>query len=151
MIQSHFSRHFICIRGIVSFGTAFIFLGGFMDTKQKLYDNNRIRYVQTKFYSTSAEKDKILRNKEAAGYKYEVDFINDMCCNGFVVNREYPFLQDLKKCSYELGKHGVNINQIAKKVNSGSEFTQYDFDYLRDLLEEQSKIIRFAFRYFLGE
>lgn len=47
-----------------------------------------------------------------------MDFINDMRCNGFVVNREYPFLQDLKKCSYELGKHGININQIAKKVTN---------------------------------
>ncbi|MCX4344010.1 MAG: plasmid mobilization relaxosome protein MobC [Kineothrix sp.] len=122
-----------------------------MQDKNYQYEANRIRNIQMKFRSTEAEKNAIKKNMEAAGYKYEVDFINDMCCNGFVINREYPFLQDLKNCSYELSKQGANINQIARKVNSGAPFTQYDFDYLRELLEEQGKILRFAFRYFLGD
>lgn len=119
--------------------------------KQNQYEENRIRNVQMKFRSTEAEKCRIIKNMEAAGYKHTGDFINDMCCNGFVIKREYPFLHDLKNCSYELSRHGNNINQIARKVNSGAVFTQYDFDYLRELLEEQGRIIRFAFRYFLGD
>lgn len=122
-----------------------------MQDKDSQYETNRIRNIQMKFRSTEAEREAIRKNMEAAGYKYEVDFINDMCCNGFVINREYPFLQDLKNCAFELSRQGTNINQIAKKVNSGTPFTQYDFDYLRDLLEEQGRILRFAFRYFLED
>lgn len=122
-----------------------------MQSKNSQYEENRIRNIQMKFRCTEAEKDTIRKNMKDAGYRYEVDFINDMCCNGFVIKREYPFLQDLKNCAYELSKQGNNVNQIARKVNSGEAFTQYDFEYLRELLEEQGRILRFAFRYFLGD
>lgn len=45
-----------------------------------------------------------------------MDFINDMRCNGFVVNREYPFLQDLKKCSYELANMELTLIRLRKRL-----------------------------------
>lgn len=61
------------------------------------------------------EKEWELIQKKAADVKCDTtNYIKKMALNGYIINYELDVLNDF---IYELNKIGVNINQIAKRVN----------------------------------
>jgi len=81
------------------------------------------RPLQIKFYVTETEKEILRRRMAEAGTKRQSDFLRKMALNGMILNVDYSQINDV--CD-KLGRIGVNINQIAKRVNSTSNIYSDD-------------------------
>ena len=79
------------------------------------------REVQVKFRVTAHEKELIKERMKMCGIKNMARFLRLMAINGCIINTDYS---ELKARNYELHKIGVNINQIAKRVNETDHHPQ---------------------------
>ncbi|KAF0052066.1 plasmid mobilization protein [Streptococcus agalactiae] len=96
--------------------------------------NERSRPIQKLFWITEEEQVKIKRQMVKAKIKNFSNFARLMLTNGQVTVVNFDELLDVKK---EVNKIGVNINQIAKAVNTGDEVT---LDLLEKLLSQVDHI-----------
>lgn len=90
------------------------------------------RPVQIKFRVTSHERDLIKKRMEMCGIKNMAMYLRLMAINGCVINPDYS---ELKARNYELHKIGVNINQIAKKVNETDRIFSGDIERLQEMMD----------------
>lgn len=74
------------------------------------------------------EKRALLTNANSTS-----SYIRHMAINGIIVNYEN---KEIKKLIKSLGKIGVNINQIATRVNSTNSMYIEDVHYLRKVMNE---------------
>jgi len=83
-------------------------------------------------YFSDAEETMILERMKAAHFNNFSDYIRHSAINVnlFVVDDS----EEIKAFTYELNKIGVNINQIAHKLNSGEMVSQKTIDELKDML-----------------
>jgi len=94
----------------------------------------RTRPVQIKFYVTEDERDFILKKMEVAKIKKQSDYLRKMACDGYILNVDFSEFRDLFA---NLKKAAVNINQIARRVNSTNNVYSED---VAELQERQEKI-----------
>ena len=66
-------------------------------------------------------------------------FIRKMAIDGYIVNTDTT---PLKKQYEEMHKIGVNINQIAKKVNSTGDLYSEEMQELKEMEKEFWRILR---------
>ena len=90
------------------------------------------RPIQIKFRVTSREKDMIRERMEMCGIKNMARFLRLMAINGCIINTDYS---ELKVRNYELHKIGVNINQIAKRVNETDRLHSGDVEKLQEMMD----------------
>ena len=102
------------------------------------YEKARIRKVRHEVRTTEIE-DKILREKAEFCNMNVSRYLIKMGIDGYIV------IQDLKRLSQlanEIGKIGVNINQIAHKVNSDNVVMDRDMKSIKASLDDIYDMIR---------
>ena len=102
--------------------------------------NNRKRNVQIKFRVTEEERSLIEEKMKQVPTSNMEAYLRKMAIDGYIIQIDHS---DIKKMTAELQKIGVNINQIAKRVNSTSVIYKDDINDLKKLLEKQGKDIYF--------
>lgn len=100
---------------------------------------NRIRSHEIKIRATDYEYMLIKERKEKSGADSLNEYILKAAIDGYIINVDYS---DFKQLIFELNKIGVNINQIAHKVNSTNQVYQTDMDELQDNMKLIWKLIR---------
>ena len=105
-------------------------------------DKFRIRNKAIYIMTTEYEYARIKQQQEASG-KYSLrEYMIEMAINGYIIHVDYS---NLKELASEINKIGVNINQIAHKVNSQDAVYQTDVDELREKIELIWKMLRKKF------
>jgi len=93
------------------------------EVSQTLYENGkeqqhmdgRKRTVQVKFRVTEAERDLILEKMKLIPTNNMAAYLRKIAIDGYIVQVDHS---DIKAMTAEIQKIGVNINQIARRVNS---------------------------------
>ena len=95
-------------------------------------DDRRVR--NRKFQIWLSDKEfQLLADKADYCHVTKADFVRTMVVKGAVIRFEN---EKISKLLYEVNKIGVNINQIAKKVNTKDAFLREDYDLLQSLYHE---------------
>ncbi len=93
--------------------------------------DGRKRTVQVKFRVTEAERDLILEKMKLIPTKNMAAYLRKIAIDGYIVQVDHS---DIKAMTAEIQKIGVNINQIARRVNSTGGVYREDIDELKGAL-----------------
>ena len=77
--------------------------------------DGRKRTVQIKFRVTEAERDLILEKMKLIPTRNMAAYLRKIAIDGYILQVDHT---DIKAMTAEIQKIGVNVNQIAKRVNS---------------------------------
>lgn len=101
----------------------------------------RKRAIQLKFYVTEQErilieeKMKLLQTDNLGAY------LRKMAIDGYIIQLDYSAI---KEQTAEIQKVGVNVNQIAKRVNSTGNAYQEDLEEIKGALEKIWQLQRYT-------
>ena len=101
----------------------------------------RKRAIQLKFYVTEQErilieeKMKLLQTDNLGAY------LRKMAIDGYIIQLDYSAIKDQ---TAEIQKVGVNVNQIAKRVNSTGNAYQEDLEEIKGALEKIWQLQRYT-------
>lgn len=96
---------------------------------------NRKRNVKMEFYVLPEEKEIIKKKMEIAHKKNLSEYLREAAVYDRVIVYDYDGLA-LRDLTKEINKIGVNINQVAARVNSTDNVYQEDLDYLKTEVEK---------------
>ena len=99
----------------------------------------RKRNIQILFCVSPEEKKLIRRKMIEAKTKNMGAYLRKMAIDGYIVNTDTT---PLKKQYEEMHKIGVNINQIAKKVNTTGDLYPEEMQELKEMVKELWRILR---------
>ena len=99
----------------------------------------RKRNIQILFCVSAEEKKLIRRKMIESKTKNMGAYLRKMAIDGYIVNTDTT---PLKKQYEEMHKIGVNINQIAKKVNSTGDLYPEEMQELKEMVKELWRILR---------
>ena len=99
----------------------------------------RKRNIQILFCVSPEEKKLIRRKMIEAKTKNMGAYLRKMAIDGYIVNTDTT---PLKKQYKEMHKIGVNINQIAKKVNSTGDLYPEEMQELKEMVKELWRILK---------
>ena len=99
----------------------------------------RKRNIQILFCVSQEEKKLIRRKMIESKTKNMGAYLRKMAIDGYIVNTDTT---PLKKQYEEMHKIGVNINQIAKKVNSTGDLYPEEKQELKEMVKELWRILR---------
>ena len=80
------------------------------------------------------EYEQIQKRMAQLGFTNQSAYMREMACSGRIVQFD---AKDIRDVSYEMHKAGTNINQIAKRINSGGRYDDKEF---RQVQEDFSRI-----------
>ena len=103
--------------------------------------DGRKRTVQVKFRVTEAERDLILEKMKLIPTNNMAAYLRKIAIDGYIVQVDHS---DIKAMTAEIQKIGVNINQIARRVNSTSSVYREDIDELKGALDEIWRLQRLS-------
>lgn len=91
------------------------------------------------YFKVTDEERKLIEQKmEQAGIHNMSAYIRKMCIDGYVIRLELP---ELTECAKYLRRASANMNQIAKRVNSGGGYSPGELDGIStDLAEGNQKL-----------
>ena len=101
--------------------------------------SKRKRNVQILFCVTPEEKKLIRRKMIESKTKNMGAYLRKMAIDGYIVNTDTT---PLKKQYEEMHKIGVNINHIAKKVNTTGDLYPEETKELKEMVKELWHILR---------
>ena len=87
------------------------------------------------FKVTDEERNLIKRRMELAGIRNMSAYIRKMCIDGYTVHLQIP---ELTECAKLLRYTSNNVNQIARRVNSGGGVYPDEMDEINAKLTEAS-------------
>jgi len=99
------------------------------------------RPVQIKFRVTEAERDLIYEKMRLLQTNNLAAYLRKIAIDGYIINTDNS---DLKVIAAEMQKIGVNINQIARRVNSTSRIYEQDFDEMKKGIDEIWRLLRLS-------
>jgi hypothetical protein len=99
----------------------------------------RKRSIQMLFCVTQEEKDLIRRKMLLSKTRNMGAYLRKMAIDGYIVNVDTTPLKQIYK---EMHKIGVNINQIAKQVNTTGDIYHEDLENLKARVDEIWHILR---------
>lgn len=99
----------------------------------------RKRTVQIKFRVTEEERDFIHRKMTEVPTQNMEAYLRKMALDGYIVHVDYSHLKELTS---EIQKIGVNINQIARWLNSGGELYAQDIAYIKEAMNAIWQLLR---------
>jgi hypothetical protein len=99
----------------------------------------RKRNVLLKFRVTEAERDLIYEKMRLLHTNNLAAYARKMLIGGYIIA---PDNSDLKAVAAEMQKIGVNINQIARRVNAGGSFYEQDLDGIKRGMEDIWRLLR---------
>lgn len=91
--------------------------------------SGRKRNVQIKFRVTEQERKLIEEKMRQIPTNNMEAYLRKMAIDGYIVNVDYT---DIRAMTYEIQKIGVNINQIAHRVNSTDTIYAHDIEELKE-------------------
>ena len=103
--------------------------------------DGRKRTVQIKFRVTEAERDLILEKMKLIPTNNMAAYLRKIAIDGYIVQVDHS---DIKAMTAEIQKIGVNINQVARRVNSTGSVYQEDIDELKGALDEIWRLQRLS-------
>ena len=86
--------------------------------------SGRKRDIMIRFRVTEAEQEMILEKMRQLGTNNLAAYLRKIAIDGYIINTDNS---DLKSIAAEMQKIGININQIARRVNSTSRIYEQDF------------------------
>ena len=93
----------------------------------------RKRNIQIKFYVTEEEKQLIDEKLSQLPTRRYGAYLRKMAIDGYIIKLDTA---DIKVFTGELAAIGRNINQIAKRVNTGDSLYREDIQEIRERLDE---------------
>ena len=99
------------------------------------------RQVQIKFRVTEAERDLIYEKMRLLNTNNLAAYMRKIAIDGYVINTDNS---DLKAIAAEMQKIGVNINQIARRVNSTTRIYEQDFDEMKRGIDDIWRLLRLS-------
>jgi len=101
--------------------------------------DNLKRPIQIKFRVTEDEREFILDKMRFAGTNNLAAYLRKIAIDGYVINTDFS---DLKAVVSEMQKIGVNINQIARRVNSTSRIYEQDFEEMKRGIDDIWQLLK---------
>jgi hypothetical protein len=101
----------------------------------------RKREILLRLFVTEAERDMIYEKMRQYNTNNFAAYARKMLIDGYVINMD---ISDLKAVAAEMQKIGVNINQIARRVNSTSRIYEQDFNELQGKVDEIWRLLRLS-------
>lgn len=99
----------------------------------------RKRNKEIHFYVTEEER-KLIRQKMILSKTRNMGaYLRKMAIDGYIINTDTA---PIKQVYEEMHKIGVNINQIAKKVNTTGDVYAEDMEELKGMMNELWRILR---------
>ena len=95
--------------------------------------NGRKRKIQIKFYVTEEERALIEQKMKLVPTKNMAAYLRKIAIDGYILQVDHT---DIKAMTAEIQKIGVNVNQIAKRVNSTGSVYQEDIEEIKGVLAE---------------
>ena len=89
------------------------------------------------FKVSEQEREQIRQKMESSGIRNMSAYIRKMCLEGMIIQIQLPELAD---CSRYLRSASNNLNQIARRINSGGGYYPDEIDDIRRALEESSHL-----------
>ena len=99
------------------------------------------RTVQIKFRVTEAERDMIFEKMRLLHTNNLAAYMRKNAIDGYVIAVDNS---DIKAMTAEIQKIGVNINQIARRVNATSRIYEQDIAEIKGALEEIWRLQRLS-------
>ena len=93
----------------------------------------RKRTVQIKFRVTKTEQDLILEKMKLIPTRNMAAYLRKMAIDGYIIQIDHS---DIKTMTAEIQKIGVNVNQIARRVNATGSVYQEDIEEIKGVLAE---------------
>ena len=85
--------------------------------------DGRKRTVQIKFRVTEAERDLILEKMKLVPTRNMAAYLRKIAIDGYIIQIDHA---DIKAMTAEIQKIGVNVNQIARRVNATGAYNHCD-------------------------
>ena len=94
---------------------------------------NRKRSIQMKFWVTEEEKRLIdEKMKQLPSQRYGA-YLRKMAIDGYIIHTDMSSLKEMNKALFSIGR---NINQIAKRLNTGGAVYKADMDEIREKMDQ---------------
>ena len=103
--------------------------------------SGRKRTVQIKFYVTEEERDLIVEKMKLIPTRNMAAYLRKIAIDGYIILVDHA---DIKAMTAEIQKIGVNINQIAKRVNATGSVYQEDMEEIKGVLAEIWRLQRLS-------
>ena len=103
--------------------------------------NGRKRKVQIKFYVTEEERALIEQKMKLVPTRNMAAYLRKIAIDGYIIQVDHT---DIKAMTAEIQKIGVNVNQIAKRVNSTGSVYQEDIEEIKGVLAEIWRLQRLS-------
>lgn len=99
------------------------------------------RTIQLKFRVTEAERDMIFEKMRLLHTNNLAAYMRKIAIDGYVIAVDNS---DIKAMTAEIQKIGVNINQIARRVNATSRIYEQDIAEIKGALDEIWRLQRLS-------
>ena len=103
--------------------------------------NGRKRKIQIKFYVTEEERALIEQKMKLVPTKNMAAYLRKIAIDGYIIQVDHI---DIKAMTAEIQKIGINVNQIAKRVNSTGSIYQEDIEEIKGVLAEIWRLQRLS-------
>ncbi len=100
----------------------------------------RKRAIQLKFYVTEQERTLIEEKMKLLQTDNLGAYLRKMAIDGYIIQLDYTVV---KEQTAEIQKVGVNVNQIAKRVNSTGNAYKEDLEEIKGALEKIWQLQRY--------
>ena len=95
--------------------------------------SGRKRTMQIKFRVTEKERALIEKKMKLVPTRNMESYLRKMAIDGYIIQIDHS---DIKAMTAEIQKIGVNINQIARRVNATGSIYQDDIEEIKGVLAE---------------
>ena len=103
--------------------------------------NGRKRKIQIKFYVTEEERTLIEQKMKLVPTRNMAAYLRKIAIDGYIIQTDHS---DIKAMTAEIQKIGVNVNQIAKRVNATGSVYQEDIEEIKGVLAEIWRLQRLS-------
>ena len=103
--------------------------------------NGRKRTVQIKFRVTEEERAFIEQKMQLVPTRNMEAYLRKMAIDGYIIQIDHA---DIKAMTAEIQKIGVNVNQIARRVNATGNAYQEDIEEIKGVLAEIWRLQRLS-------
>ena len=103
--------------------------------------NGRKRTVQVKFYVTEEERKLIEEKMKLVPTNNMAAYLRKIAIDGYIIQVDHT---DIKTMTAEIQKIGVNVNQIARRVNATGNAYKEDIEEIKGVLAEIWRLQRLS-------
>ena len=103
--------------------------------------NGRKRTIQVKFYVTEEERKLIEEKMKLVPTSNMAAYLRKIAIDGYIIQVDHT---DIKAMTAEIQKIGVNVNQIARRVNATGNVYKEDIEEIKGVLAEIWRLQRLS-------